>query len=51
MLGYVPRVDLTAGLREFAQWAEGEEPVDLYQKAVDELSAHGLFGRAERKIA
>jgi dTDP-L-rhamnose 4-epimerase len=47
-LGYNPLFTLEEGMREFAAWASGEESVDLYDKTVAELSAHGLFGAARR---
>ncbi|MCB1877301.1 MAG: SDR family NAD(P)-dependent oxidoreductase [Chromatiales bacterium] len=46
VLGYSPDISLDAGMKEFAAWAGNQEAVDLYQKAVDELAKHGLFGRA-----
>jgi dTDP-L-rhamnose 4-epimerase len=46
LLGFVPRVDLESGIREFLRWAEGEEPRNLYQKSVSELNRYGLFGEA-----
>ncbi len=46
LLGYSPRLDLAAGMAEFAAWAGGETPVDRYDQTVAELSRHGLFGRA-----
>lgn len=48
-LGYVPRVSLEVGMKEFAEWAAGQASVDLYQKTVDELERHGLFGQATGK--
>lgn len=45
-LGYEPRMSLEAGMKEFAEWAAGQESIDLYQKTVDELERHGLFGQA-----
>lgn len=46
LLGYEPRVSLEAGLAEFAAWAATQESVDLYPRTIEELSGHGLFGRA-----
>jgi dTDP-L-rhamnose 4-epimerase len=48
LLGYRPQVDLAAGMAEFAAWARGQQAVDLYERTVEELERHGLFGRARR---
>jgi dTDP-L-rhamnose 4-epimerase len=45
VLGVEAKVTLEAGLDEFAAWASGREYVDLYDRAVEELEAFGLFGR------
>lgn len=45
LLGIEPQVSLEAGLQEFVAWARGQQSVDLYQKTVDELQRHGLFGK------
>jgi dTDP-L-rhamnose 4-epimerase len=45
LLGYEPRKSLVQGMAEFVAWASTQRSVDLYAKAVDELSRHGLFGR------
>jgi len=45
-LGYEPKVSLREGMAEFGRWAQGEDSVDQYQKTVEELESHGLFGRA-----
>lgn len=47
LLGFTPQIDLHVGMQEFVSWAAGCESMDLYQKTVDELSRHGLFGRAK----
>lgn len=47
-LGYQPEMSLQDGMREFVQWANGEESVDAYDATVSELEQHGLFGRAVR---
>lgn len=44
-LGIEPQVSLEAGLQEFVAWARDQQSVDLYQKTVDELQRHGLFGK------
>ena len=49
LLSYKPRVDLQEGMKEFVAWAAGQKQVDLYEKAIDELRAHGLFGKADTK--
>ena len=46
LLGYAPKTSLTEGMQEFADWAAGQETVDLYQQSVDELERYHLFGRA-----
>ncbi|MFH1022489.1 MAG: NAD-dependent epimerase/dehydratase family protein [Planctomycetota bacterium] len=51
LLEYEPKVSLKQGMAEFASWAGTEESVDLYQKTVDELDRHGLFGRAMRRVS
>ncbi len=47
VLGYRPQVGLAEGLEEFVRWAAGQMSEDRYQKTVEELSKHGLFGRAK----
>jgi len=47
-LGYGVSLPLASGMSEFVAWARHQESVDLYQKTVDELSSHGLFGRARQ---
>lgn len=46
LLGYVPKISLAEGMREFTDWAAGQETVDLYQQTVDELERYNLLGRA-----
>lgn len=48
VLGYQPKVDLEKGMEEFIAWASGQESENNYEKTVEELRNHGLFGRAER---
>ena len=50
LLCYQPRVTLEAGMREFCDWARHQESVDLYEKTVDELERHGLFGRGKKQV-
>lgn len=45
-LGYQANVSLNDGMKEFAAWAENEPSLDLYERTVNELSEHGLFGRS-----
>ena len=45
LLGVEPQVSLEAGLQEFVAWARHQKSVDLYQKTVEELQRHGLFGK------
>ncbi len=47
VLGYEPQIDLVHGMKQFANWARGENSSDLYQKTIDELSRYGLFGKAK----
>jgi len=47
MLGFEPLTSLEAGLAEFSAWAATQESADFYQRAVEELSEHGLFGCAD----
>jgi dTDP-L-rhamnose 4-epimerase len=51
LLDYSPQISLGDGMREFAAWAEGEHPEDLYQAMVDELASYGLLGRAKSQAA
>lgn len=44
-LGFEPQVELGEGLGEFVAWAAGQSTEDRYDVTVQELSAHGLFGR------
>lgn len=46
ILGYQPKVGLKKGMQRYTNWADTQEPVDLYQKTVDELQRHNLFGRS-----
>lgn len=46
VLGFEPRIDLVGGMKEFVAWAARQESVNLYDKTVAELRAHGLFGTA-----
>ncbi len=46
LLGYEPKASLVHGIREFTDWADTEQSVDLYDQAKGELQRHGLFGRA-----
>jgi dTDP-L-rhamnose 4-epimerase len=48
LLGFIPRVDLHSGLREFVTWAESQMTIDSYERTVNELQALGLYGRANR---
>lgn len=41
--GYVPRVSLKKGLREFVTWAEGMFAADHLDQAMEELRQRGLF--------
>ena len=41
-LGYLPRVELGEGMRELAEWLEGQTAVDRVDEAADELSRRGL---------
>lgn len=45
LLGVEPQISLETGLQEFVMWARHQQSVDLYQKTVDELQRHGLFGK------
>lgn len=45
VLKFSPRTSLLEGMREFSSWARTQRSEDLYQRTVDELAAHGLFGR------
>lgn len=49
VLGYTPGISLEEGMREFVDWAVGQECVDLYDKTVEELQRYGLLGDAGRK--
>jgi dTDP-L-rhamnose 4-epimerase len=42
VLGYEPRVTLEDGLRELAEWVEGQTASDRVEQASAELSARGL---------
>jgi dTDP-L-rhamnose 4-epimerase len=46
LLDYQPEIGLEQGMQAFADWASGQESVDLYQQTVDELQRYNLFGRA-----
>jgi dTDP-L-rhamnose 4-epimerase len=46
LLGYLPEWGLIEGMREFSTWATQHTVEDNYQRTVDELTRHGLFGRA-----
>lgn len=41
-LGYTPSVVLEDGLRELAQWLQGQTPTDRVERATAELAARGL---------
>jgi dTDP-L-rhamnose 4-epimerase len=49
ILKYNPKVSLEEGMQEFVDWALKQQPVDLYERMVDELKGYGLFGRSEPK--
>jgi dTDP-L-rhamnose 4-epimerase len=42
LLGFVPRVHLEDGMRELAEWLEGQVATDRVESAVGELAARGL---------
>jgi dTDP-L-rhamnose 4-epimerase len=44
-LGYAPKVSFEQGMAELIEWAlnSPERPVDLFEKAMAELSTHGLL--------
>lgn len=42
VLGFTPEVDLDRGLRELAEWLEGQIAVDRVDQATAELVARGL---------
>lgn len=48
VLGFQPKVMFAEGIRNFLDWASGEEPQSAmaYQKSVEELRAKGLMGGA-----
>jgi dTDP-L-rhamnose 4-epimerase len=46
LLSYSPKVDIATGMREFVAWADGQASASLYDKAVAELRAHGLFNKS-----
>lgn len=46
LLGFEARASLEDGMREFVSWAREQHSEDLYQRTVDELQRHGLFGTA-----
>lgn len=48
ILGYLPRISLEEGVREFSDWAAQQERLDLYDKTVAELKRHGLIGGADQ---
>jgi dTDP-L-rhamnose 4-epimerase len=48
LLGYRPQRSLQDGMAEFVRWAEGQQSVDRYEQAVEELERHGLFGRRSK---
>jgi dTDP-L-rhamnose 4-epimerase len=41
-LGWEPKVTLEDGFRELVEWSEGEQAVDMVEKAHEELKAKGL---------
>lgn len=43
-LGWQSRLDIEEGLAKLAEWAAGEEAVDRFERARDELARHGLIG-------
>lgn len=43
LLGYEPRVDLEAGLRELCDWSAGADAVDRVEAATAALAARGLL--------
>ncbi|MCM8612268.1 NAD-dependent epimerase/dehydratase family protein [Accumulibacter sp.] len=45
LLGYVPQVDLDAGMQEFVAWARLQTGSDGYDRTVAELARFGLFGK------
>ena len=44
VLGYTPRIGLQEGMREFTAWALTQQGRDDYDRTVEELRRHGLFG-------
>jgi dTDP-L-rhamnose 4-epimerase len=42
ILGYEPQVSLDAGMRELAEWLQGQAAVDRVDAAAEELSSRGL---------
>jgi len=42
MLGYAPRVELSAGLAELVEWIAGQNALDRVEAATAELAARGL---------
>lgn len=48
VLEFSPRYDLASGMIEFASWARQQTSENRYERTVQELMAHGLFGRAEQ---
>jgi dTDP-L-rhamnose 4-epimerase len=51
LLGFEPKISLEEGMREFVGWAQSQLTVDLYQKAVEELTTLGLFGHTQSKVS
>jgi dTDP-L-rhamnose 4-epimerase len=49
-LGYEPKVSFEDGMAELIEWAlnSPERPVDLFEKALAELSSHGLLAGAQK---
>lgn len=48
LLGYRPRIGLRAGISDFVSWADKQESVSRYSRAVQTLRAFDLFGKAEK---
>ena len=46
-LGYQPTTNLDSGMHEFVAWAASQTSKDRYDITIQELSRHGLFGRAD----
>lgn len=47
-LGYQPKKFLMDGMKEFVSWAKTQPSLDLYEKSVEALKAHDLFGQAKQ---